>query len=154
MRMRMVPSAWRSRTLAVAGILFLAACTAEYRNHGYVPQDVNLARIELGDSREEVATVVGQPSVTGLLEDDKWVYVRSRYRDYAWREPVEIDRDVVMITFAGDRVTNIVHYELTDGRIVPISRRVTDPSIGDISFLRQLFGNVGNFGANALGANQ
>lgn len=150
----MVSSARGTRILAVVGVTLLAACSAEYRNHGYVPEEVNLARIEIGDDREEVATVIGQPSVTGLLQDDTWVYVRSRYRDYAWRAPVEIDRDVVVINFAGDRVTNIVHYELEDGRIVPISRRVTDPSTAGVPFLRQLFGNVGNFGAAALGGAQ
>jgi outer membrane protein assembly factor BamE (lipoprotein component of BamABCDE complex) len=146
----MVSGARGLRILAVVGAVLLSGC-AEYRNHGYVPEEVNLARIEIGDRREEVATVIGQPSVTGLLEDNAWFYVRSRYRDYAWRAPIEISREVVLITFANDRVTNIEHYGLEDGRIVPISSRVTDPSTAGVPFLRQLFGNIGNVGASALG---
>jgi outer membrane protein assembly factor BamE (lipoprotein component of BamABCDE complex) len=150
----MVPGARGLSILAVVGTVLVSGCAAEYRNHGYVPERVNLARIDIGDSREEVATVIGQPSVTGLLEDNAWFYVRSRFRDYAWRAPVEIDREIVLITFAGDRVTNIEHFGLRDGRIVPISSRVTDPSTAGVPFLRQVFGNVGNLGAAALGQGQ
>ena len=149
--MRMVPSTRGFRILAVIGILFVAACAPEFRNHGYVPRDVDLARIDIGDSREEVDTVVGQPTVTALLDDDGWYYVRSRYRDYTWRAPVEIDREVVVISFSGDRVSNIERYGLRDGRVVPLSRRVTGAPIGDISLLRQIFGNLGNFGTAAFG---
>lgn len=146
----MVPSARGLRILAVIGIVSVSACSPEYRNHGYIPGEPELARIEIGDSREEVATVVGQPSVTGLLEDDGWFYVRSRFRDYAWRAPTEIDREVVVISFSGDRVSNIERYGLRNGRVVPLSRRVTDPSAGDVPLLRQIFGNVGSF--NPAGA--
>lgn len=138
------------RWLAVACLCLTAACSTQYRNHGYVPPDENLARIDVGDSREEVATVIGRPSATGLLEDDGWFYVRSRYREYAWRAPVEIDREVVAVTFRGDSVANIERYGLRDGRVVPLSRRVTEGETAGIPFLRQLFGNLGNFNPAGL----
>lgn len=133
------------RLLAVAGLCLAAACTTQYRNHGYVPRDQDLARIDVGDSRQEVATIVGPPSATGLLEDDGWFYVRSRYRDHAWRAPQEIDREVVAITFRADSVANIERYGLRDGRVVPLSRRVTEAETAGVPFLRQVFGNVGTF---------
>lgn len=144
MRMRMRSSKWALRFLAIFGLALLAACTQLYRNHGYVPPDEQLARVDLGDSREEVQTLIGRPSVTALLQDDGWFYIRSRYRDYAWRAPVEIDREVVVVSFASDRVTNIERFGLREGRVVPLSRRVTDQSTVGISLLRQLFGNIGN----------
>lgn len=151
MRMRMVPSARGFRILAMIGIVLVSACAPEFRNHGYTPREADLARIDIGDSREDVATIVGRPSVTRLLEDDGWYYVRSRYRDYGWRAPVEIDREVVLISFAGDRVSNIERFGLRDGRVVPLSRRVTDAPTQGIPFLRQLFGNLGNIVPGALG---
>ena len=138
------------RWLAVACLCLAAACSTQYRNHGYVPRDQDLARIDIGDSREEVATVIGRPSATGLLEDDGWFYVRSRYREYAWRAPVEIDREVVVVTFRGDSVANIERYGLRDGRVVPISRRVTEGETAGVPFLRQIFGNLGNFNPAGL----
>ena len=135
---------WALRLLAVLGLVAVTACTQQFRNHGYVPPDDQLARVDVGDSREEVATMIGRPSITTLLQDDGWFYVRSRYRDYAWRAPVEIDREVVVVSFAGDSVTNIERFGLRDGRVVPLSRRVTDQNTAGISLLRQLFGNIGN----------
>jgi outer membrane protein assembly factor BamE (lipoprotein component of BamABCDE complex) len=133
------------QALAVIAVCLASACTTQYRNHGYVPREAELARVDLGDSRGEVETLIGRPTTTGLLEDDGWFYVRSRYRDYAWRAPAEIDREVVVVSFAGDAVSNIERYGLRDGRVVPLSRRVTDQSTTGTPFLRQIFGNLGNF---------
>ena len=141
----MAPMARGLHALAVLALCFVAACNPQYRNHGYVPPEDNLARIDIGDSRQEVATLVGHPSATGLLQDDAWFYVRSRYRDHVWRAPVEIDREVVAITFTGESVANIERFGLRQGRVVPLSRRVTDPNVTGVPFLRQIFGNIGQF---------
>ena len=51
-----------------------------------------------------------------------------------------------------DAIANIERFGLEDGRIVPLSRRVTDSSVVENGFLRQLLGNIGNFNpANAFG---
>jgi len=57
-----------------------------------------------------------------------------------------VDREVVAITYndAGT-IANIERFGLEDGRVVPISRRVTSTNTQGISFLRQLFRNIGNF---------
>lgn len=142
---RMRPRVRGLRLLALAGLVAATACTAQFRNHGYVPPDAALARVEIGDSREELETLIGRPSATALLQEDRWFYVRSRYRDYAWRPPSEVDREVVVVSFAGDAVANIERYGLRNGRVVPLSRRVTDPNVGGTPFLRQIFSNIGNF---------
>ena len=129
----------------VIALLAAVACTELYRNHGYVPPEEDLALVEIGDSRAEVSQAVGPPSATGLLTSEGWYYVKSRYRDYGWREAVEVDREVVAISFAGDAVTNIERFGLEEGRVVPLSRRVTEAETEGIGFLQQLFGNLGNF---------
>jgi hypothetical protein len=42
-------------------------------------------------------------------------------------------------------VTGVQHFSLEDGRVIPLQRRVTDSSLENKTFLRQLLGNVGNF---------
>ena len=140
------------RTLAVAAtaaILALGACSPMYRNHGYVPSDADLAAIEIGATRDEIAPLVGRPSSIGLLADSGWYYVRSRYREGGIRGAHEIDREVVAISFDDSgRVTNVERFGLREGRVVPLSRRVTDSNVQGISLLRQLFGNLGRFSAD------
>jgi outer membrane protein assembly factor BamE (lipoprotein component of BamABCDE complex) len=133
------------RLLGIGGILLLAACTTQFRNHGYVPTEAEMARVGIGDTKAELETVIGRPSTRALLQDDRWFYVRSRYRDYALRPPAEIDREVVVISFADDAVTNVERYGLRNGRVVPLSRRVTSPTTVGVPLLEQLFGNIGRF---------
>lgn len=135
----------------IASLLVMAAlaagCSATFRNHGYAPADDELAAIAVGQAtKSDVADAVGRPVATGVLSESGWYYVESRYRDFAYRAPREIDREVVAISFNdADVVTNIERFGLERGRVVVLSRRVTESNVQDVGFLRQLFGNLGNF---------
>ena len=50
---------------------------------------------------------------------------------------------MLAVTFQEGVVANVETYGLQDGRIVPLSRRVTDSNIADLSIIKQLFGNIG-----------
>jgi outer membrane protein assembly factor BamE (lipoprotein component of BamABCDE complex) len=138
----------------MAGMLvgLTAACSPIFRNHGYVPSDDELALVEVGtDTRESVAEKVGAPTASGLLNDVGWYYVQSRFRTYGPREPREIDRQVVAITFAEDGVVaNVERFGLEDGQVVALSRRVTESNIRGVSLIRQLLGNLGNLRADQV----
>ena len=133
----------RRAVLVAIASLGLMACTPVYENHGFVPSDEELALIEVGkDTREVVAATVGKPSASGLLNDVGWFYVQSRFETVGPREPKEVDRQVVAVTFTeAGLVQNVAHYGLEDGRIVTISRRVTGlvPSASDGTASRGLW---------------
>ncbi len=139
----------RSRVvkLAVMGSLLLAvACAPVYRNHGFAPSEDDLGLIEVGrDNREAVARIVGRPSASALLDDSRWYYVQSRWKNSGALPPKEEDRQVVAITF--DKrgiVENIERFGMEKGQVVALSRRVTDSNIKGVGFLRQLLGSFGN----------
>ncbi|MCR8723247.1 outer membrane protein assembly factor BamE [Frigidibacter sp. ROC022] len=138
--------------LAALLLLSLAACTATYRNHGWAPSDDDLAQITVGtDTRETVSQAIGAPGTSGLLADGGWYYVQSRYEHYAYRAPKEIDRQVVAISFDDKGVVeNIERFGLEKGRVIALSRRVTDDNVKGVSFLRQLFGSLGRLNAGDL----
>jgi len=136
------------RFLSVAvGLLGVAACSADFRNHGYVPEQDDLDNIIVGkDTRETVAQIIGAPTASGILDQSGWYYVESRFRRLGFGAPKEIERQVVAITFdARGRLSNIERFGLEDGQVVTLSRRVTQSSTAKISFLRRLLGNVGRF---------
>ena len=140
------------RMAALGLLLMVAACAKIYRNHGYVPDDTELSKVEIGvDTRETVAEKIGRPSAQGLLNDLGWFYVQSRFEHYGPREPVETERQVVAINFSDNGVvTNIGRYGLADGRVIELSRRVTETNIKGVSFIGQLLGNVGRITAGDL----
>lgn len=133
-------------------ILALSACTPIYKQHGYVPEDADLARIEVGvDSRDTVSAILGRPSTAALLNNDGWYYVQSRWRHVGAYAPVEVDRQVVAISFTSSGlVSNVEKFGLEKGQIVTLSRRVTEPNVKSAGFLRQLFGNIGRVNTDAL----
>lgn len=133
-------------------LIGVAACTPTYRNHGYVPRDEELAKVVVGQSTtEDVALAVGRPSAIGVLTGSGWYYVGSRFKEIGIRAPVEIDRQVVAVSFdESGVVSNVERFGLEKGQVVAISRRVTDDNIKGVSFLRQLLGNLGGIKATDL----
>ena len=59
--------------------------------------------------------------------------------------PEVVERQILAISFDDtDTIANIERFGLEDGKAVPLSRRVTDSSVVDNGFFRQLMRNVGN----------
>lgn len=138
--------------LGLTLILSLTACVAQFRNHGYVPSAEQLAQISVGvDTKETIKDEIGTPGTEGILDSSAWYYVRSQFRHLGAFEPKEVDRQVVAISFdAQGRVSNVERFGLEQGRVVVLSRRVTDDGVKGITFLQQLFGNLGNVSAEQL----
>ncbi len=140
------------RTFAVlmAGLiaLSLAACTPTFRNHGYIPPEEDLQELVVGiDTRASVEDVIGTPTAGGVLEGGNYFYVRSTVRTFGPRRPQVVDRQVLAISFDESGVlSNIESFGLEDGRVVTLSRRVTDSNVSNVNFLRQLLGNIGRVG--------
>ena len=138
--------------IALIAVLGLGACTPQYRNHGYMPTDTDLATIAVGvDTRDSVIAAIGAPTAGGVLDPSGYYYVESRFRHLGPLAPQEIERQVLAISFdAAGVMTNVERFGLQDGRVVTLSRRVTDDNVRDTTFIRQLLGNLGNFDPTTL----
>ncbi|MFP5511071.1 MAG: outer membrane protein assembly factor BamE [Paracoccaceae bacterium] len=136
--------------MAVLCILALSACSPQFRNHGYVPNDEDLALITVGvDTRASVEEAVGAPAMSGVITDTASYYVQSRVRRFAWQEPEVVERQVLAISYdSAGVVTNIERFGLEDGQVVPISRRITGTSGTNESIIRRLIGSIGGFRAS------
>jgi outer membrane protein assembly factor BamE (lipoprotein component of BamABCDE complex) len=137
-------------SMAVLCILALSACSPQFRNHGYVPNDEDLALITVGvDTRASGEEAVGAPAMSGVITDTASYYVQSRVRRFAWQEPEVVERQVLAISYdSAGVVTNIERFGLEDGQVVPISRRITGTSGTNESIIRRLIGSIGGFRAS------
>lgn len=136
-------------TVFVAAMTIATGCTPIIRNHGYIPPAEDLALIEVGvDTRESIVATLGQPMAGGVLKDAGIYYVSSKFRHFGPFAPKETSREVLAISFGPTGVvSNIERFGLEDGRVVVLSRRVTDNGLSDVSFIRQLLGNIGQINA-------
>lgn len=131
----------------IAGLCGLAAgCSPITRSYGYTPTELDLAALTVGeDNRASVAAAVGSPFASGMSDAGTWYYVSSLQRTNGVFTPQEVDRQIVAISFTEDgSLANIERYGLEHGRVVTLSRRVTDPAVRNTTFIRQLFDSLGN----------
>lgn len=137
-------------TVLVGGV---AACSPDYANHGYIPPEEELEHIVVGvDTRASVEESIGTPSTAGVVNDSGFYYVRSQRRTIGALAPIVIERQVLAINFdSAGVVSNIEHFGLERGQVVPLARRVTTPGVRDSGFLRQLLGNIRRFNPAGLG---
>lgn len=143
---------WRAWSFAVAVCAGLAACSPITRSHGYVPSDLDLANLTVGkDTRDSVSEAVGSPFSAGLQNGNTWYYVSSVQRTNGALTPKEVERQIVAISFTeSGSLSNIERFGLQDGRVVTLSRRVTNPAVQNSTFLRQLFDSLGNIPTDQL----
>ncbi|RYH03229.1 outer membrane protein assembly factor BamE [Salipiger sp. IMCC34102] len=138
--------------LAAAALALAVACTPIVRNHGYIPVAEDLAGLTVGqDTRETVIAAVGPPVTGGVSNNDALYYVQSRFVTRGAAAPVETAREVLAIRFdSAGILSNIERYGLEDGRVITLSRRVTDSNEADGALLRQILGNVGRVDAQDI----
>lgn len=137
---------------AMVMVVALGACSASYRTHGYMPPEDELQQIVPGvDTQASVEDLIGVPNASGVRDNSGFYYIETEMRHFAWRRPEIMDRQILAITFdQAGIVDNISTYGLEDGRVVPITRRVTKSTDGEIGFIRKLFGNIGGLDASQL----
>lgn len=149
------PDLFRLPRFCVAMVLTvaLAACSATFTNHGYVPPEEDLQSVLVGvDTRGTVEETIGRPAASGVLRDEAWIYNAYRVRTFAYQAPEVVERDLVAISFDADGVvSNIERFGLEDGRAVQLSRRVTESTISELGFFRQILSNFGRFDLGSLG---
>ena len=104
-------------------------------------------------TKADVRAALGSPTQTGMFGDDEWYYISSATRQRPGRQLVVRDRQTVVVEF--DRagvVRNVRTLGEDDTRPVEMVARETPVPGNERTFLQALFGNVGRFGAGALGA--
>lgn len=131
--------------LLCGALLIISACATIVRQHGYIPREDDLQNIIVGvDTRDTVEASVGKPSASGVLREGGWFYIGSKVRHFGALKPKEIEREVIAISFnEAGTVENIERFGLERGQVVVLSRRVTETTVRDVTFIRQLIRNFG-----------
>ncbi len=137
---------WRMVALA-ATVGVLSACTPVIIVHGQTPDPDDIELVEVGQStRRDVEKRLGTPSTSSIFSDKIWYYFTETTEQVAFFEPKVKNRKIIAIVFAPDgRVENIATYTEADGKPVDLVSRVTPTAGNELTFIQQLFGNIGRF---------
>ncbi len=128
--------------------LTAAACSPTTDIRGFVPDQRVISAIRPGvDNRTSVKAALGNPSVPGMFNENRWYYVSRTTESLAFFDPDVLKQEVVAINF-DDRgyVTGVSKIGLDAAReIHPVGGKT--PTRGrELGFFEQLFGNIGRFG--------
>jgi len=138
--------------LVILTVSLVTGCTTTYKDHGYLPLEESLNQVAIGkDNRGFVTGLLGSPIGSGVLDDGAIFYISTRIKTYLFYEPKVVSRDMIVVSFdSQDKVSNVERFSLEDGRIVVLSRRVTEAPVKGPKILSQILGNFGNVSADDL----
>jgi outer membrane protein assembly factor BamE (lipoprotein component of BamABCDE complex) len=130
--------------LALAG-LGMAGCHATVNQRGYLPDPGLAQKIRVGvDTKDSLQASIGSPSTVSTFNDSTWYYISTTQEDFLFLRPEETDRQVVAVAFGPDRkVTSVKQLGPQDGVDVAFSDDETPTRGRELTFLQQIFGNVG-----------
>ena len=132
--------------------VLLCSCSAERQNewfvshNGNMPSEERIARVEKGDSKDDVLHLLGVPSAVMSFDENTWIYMSSDVRKIAFLKPVELDRDILTIKFNEEgNVSSIMRYSKDEGKDIEISKDATEFDESSRGFFKEYFGGVGAY---------
>ncbi len=138
------------RNLFLLGLIliFNTSCSNEafLVHNGNMPSTDKISQISVGQTRNEVASILGSPSSISSFDGNTWIYMSSTLKKVAFFKPEELDRKVLSINFDDNgKVSKISNYDKNDGKNVEISKQQTISSGHEIGFFQKYFGGVGSY---------
>lgn len=130
--------------------LVLAACSQTTATHGQVILPSRLAQVTPGMStRDDVMRLLGSPSTTGTLEDNRWVYISTVMTDKPLNPGIIDKRQIVVIDFdPSGTVAGINTKSEADAKEVIPDEDETVAHGQSLGILDSMMQNVGSLGGN------
>ena len=138
------------RNLFLFGLV-IVLCTACSENtflvhNGNMPSSEKISQVLVGQTKAEVADILGAPSSMSCFDGNNWIYMSSTFKKVAFFKPNELERNILSISFDDNgKVIKISNYNKNDGKEVNISEQETPTQGHNIGFFKKYFGGVGTY---------
>ena len=132
---------------AFGALLVLSSCSPMKSSNGYVPDTELVDKVRPGvHDRESIIELLGSPTSVAQFTPEVWYYVKREAEQLAFLPEKVTEQSVVAVKFdEAGIVTDIRRYGLEDGKEIELVERVTPTRGKELTFIGQLFGNVGRF---------
>ena len=136
------------RFLGLLALFSICGCSNDLflTHNGNMPSNERIAKVKVGDSKNQVISQLGSPSSVVSLDQNTWIYMSSDIKRVAFMAPKEVGRDVLTIEFdPKGKVENIKRLTKKDGVEVAVSEEKTDALGHQPGFFEKFFGGIGNY---------
>jgi outer membrane protein assembly factor BamE (lipoprotein component of BamABCDE complex) len=127
-------------------ILFsLNSCINQKLVHGNLPDAQLVSILKVGiDSKKSTTEILGEPTFRGVLGDNSFYYVGTVNSKLAFLDPKLDTQFILELNFdKNNKLKKLYLYDENESKDVSMSSLETKHSGKKLTFLQQIFGNIG-----------
>ena len=127
-------------------ILFsLNSCISQKLVHGNLPDAELVSILKVGiDSKKTTSQILGEPTFKGVLGDNSFYYVGTVNSKLAFLDPKLNSQFVLELNFdKNNKLKKLYLYDENESKDISMSNLETKHSGKKLTFLQQIFGNIG-----------
>ena len=126
-------------------IFTLNSCISQKLVHGNLPDAELVSILKVGiDSKKSTTEILGEPSFRGVLGDNSYYYVGTVNSKLAFLDPKLDSQFILELNFdKNDKLKKLYLYDENESIDVSMSSLETKHSGRKLTFLQQIFGNIG-----------
>ena len=123
----------------------LNSCVSQKLVHGNLPDAQLVSILKVGiDSKKSTAQILGEPTFRGVLGDNSFYYVGTVNSKLAFLDPKLDTQFILEINFdKNNKLKKLYLYDEDESIDVSMSSLETKHSGKKLTFLQQIFGNIG-----------
>ena len=127
-------------------ILFsLNSCISQKLVHGNLPDAELVSILKVGiDSKKTTSQILGEPTFKGVLGDNSFYYVGTVNSKLAFLDPKLNSQFILELNFdKNNKLKKLYLYDENESKDISMSNLETKHSGKKLTFLQQIFGNIG-----------
>ncbi len=130
-------------------VMALGACSSRKFVRGYMADETMITSIRPQvDTHDSVQEMLGSPSSVATFDNDNWYYYSKKSESLAFFKENITELNIVAVRFDSDGYVTVVdRYTLDDLNNIDPVDKTTKTHGRELSFIQELFGNIGRFGA-------
>ena len=123
----------------------LNSCVSQKLVHGNLPDAQLVSILKIGfDSKKSTTQILGEPTFRGVLGDNSFYYVGTVNSKLAFLDPKLDTQFILEINFdKNNKLKKLYLYDENESKDVSMSSLETKHSGKKLTFLQQIFGNIG-----------
>ena len=123
----------------------LNSCVTQKLVHGNLPDAQLVSILKVGiDSKKSTTQILGEPTFRGVLGDNSFYYVGTVNSKLAFLDPKLDDQFILELNFdKNNKLKTLYLYDENESIDVSMSSLETKHSGKKLTFLQQIFGNIG-----------
>jgi outer membrane protein assembly factor BamE (lipoprotein component of BamABCDE complex) len=136
-------------SISLSICLLLCSCISQKLVHGNLPDAQLVSLLDVGkDSKDSTKKILGEPTFKGIFGDNSHYYVGTVNSKIAFLKPKLNNQYVLELGFdKSDKLKRIFLYDEKESINVDMSSLETMSSGKKLTFLQQIFSNIGITGA-------